>query len=142
MRKVVLQMMTTLNGRVDDPDAWLSGISDDLYAEIDRIYATFDTVLSGRATYAEMAAYWPGAETEAGGSENNKIMARQMNTYKKYVFSRGEKKLLDWNNSEQVIAHSDTDIVTFINELKAKPGGDIHVAGGARSENLNQEIRS
>jgi hypothetical protein len=27
MRKVVLAMMTTLNGRLDDPDSWLSGLA-------------------------------------------------------------------------------------------------------------------
>jgi hypothetical protein len=38
-------MMTTLNGRLDDPDAWVTDISDDLYREIDRVYGTFDTIL-------------------------------------------------------------------------------------------------
>jgi len=133
MRKVVLQMMTTLNGRLDDPDAWVTDISDDLYREIDRVYGTFDTVLVGRTTYEEMFAYWPGAETEEGGSEINKSMARKMNSYKKFVFSNGdEKKTLEWNNAEQVLAHSDEDIIKFINDLKAQSGGDIHLSGGAR----------
>ena len=133
MRKVVLQMMTTLNGRLDDPDAWVPGISDDLYREIDRVYGTFDTILVGQTTYEEMFAYWPGAETEEGGSEINKSMARKMNSYKKFVFSNGaEKKALEWNNAEQVLAHSDKDIAKFINDLKAQAGGDIHLAGGAR----------
>ena len=133
MRKVVLQMMTTLNGRLDDPDAWVTDISDDLYREIDRVYGTFDTVLVGQTTYEEMFAYWPGAETEEGGSEINKSMARKMNSYKKFVFSNGdEKKTLEWNNAEQVLAHSDEDIIKFINDLKAQSGGDIHLSGGAR----------
>jgi dihydrofolate reductase len=133
MRKVVLAMHTTLNGRLDDPFAWFAGIGDDLYTEIDRAYEAFDTVLVGQVTYEEMFAYWPGAETEEGGSEINKRMARKMNSYKKFVFSReGEKKALEWNNAEQVIARSDEDIVQFINDLKAQPGGDIHLAGGAR----------
>src|SRR5215207_249142 len=97
MRKVVLQMMTSLNGRLDEPDTWVPEISDDVYQEIDRMYDTFDTVLVGQTTYYEMAAYWPGAETDAGGSDINKSMARKMNTYKKIVFSSvGEKKTLEW----------------------------------------------
>jgi dihydrofolate reductase len=124
--------MTSLNGRLDDPGAWVAGIPDDVYSEINRVYATFDTLLVGQTTYEELASYWPGAETEEGGSENNKIMARQMNRHKKYVFSKGEKKALAWNNSEQVIAHSDADIVNFIDNLKAQPGGNIHIVGGAR----------
>jgi dihydrofolate reductase len=58
MRKVVMRMMTTLNGRLDDPDAWVTGVPDDLYAELDRLYETFDTILVGRTTYEEMFAYW------------------------------------------------------------------------------------
>lgn len=146
MRKVVLAMMTTLNGRVDDPDAWMTGIGDDLYRDIDGRYAGFDTVLVGRATYEEMYAYWPGAETEdvpvgglrdaapaaAEGAEINKSMARKMNSYKKFVFSRAKaKEPLAWNNSELVLAHTDEDVVRFVRELKAQPGRDIHLAGGA-----------
>ena len=57
MRKVVMGMMTTLNGRLDDPAAWVKGVPDDLYAELDRLYGTFDTILVGRTTYDEMLEY-------------------------------------------------------------------------------------
>jgi dihydrofolate reductase len=133
MRKVVMGMMTTLNGRLDDPDAWMTGVPDDLFAELDRLYGTFDTILVGRTTYEEMLEYWPGAETAEGGSEINKSMARKMNAYKKYVFSgAGEKTPLEWNNAELVLAHSDEEIAAFLNDLKAQPGRDIHLSGGAR----------
>jgi hypothetical protein len=55
MRKVVLVMNTTLNGKVDDLFAWFDGVTDDLYAEIDRGLASFDTVLVGRVSYAGMS---------------------------------------------------------------------------------------
>lgn len=132
MRKVVFQMMTTLNGRLDDPDTWVSGVSDDLYREIDRVYDTIDTILVGQRTYEDMFSYWPGAETE-GSSEINKSMARKMNSYKKIVFSTGnKKKQLKWNNAEQMLTHNDEDISQFIHDLKAQSGGDILLAGGAR----------
>jgi hypothetical protein len=72
MRKVVLAMMTTLNGRLDDPGAWWPGASDELYKEIDCLYDTFDTILVGQKTYKEMYEYWPGAETEKIGSDIRK----------------------------------------------------------------------
>jgi dihydrofolate reductase len=132
MRKVVMGMMTTLDGRLDDPDAWVTGIPDDLYAELDRVYETFDTILVGRTTYAEMFEYWPRAETAEDGSEHGRSMARKMNSYKKYVFTRsGERAQLEWTNSEQVPARSDEDIVRFVDELKRRDGGDIHLSGGA-----------
>lgn len=132
MRKLVLGMMTTLDGRLDDPDAWVAGIPDDLYAELDRVYEEFDTVLVGRTTYAEMFEYWPGAETAEAGSATSKSMARKMNSYKKYVFSRsGERSELEWANAELVWAPTDDDIVRFVDGLKRVDGDDIHISGGA-----------
>jgi dihydrofolate reductase len=133
MRKLVMAMMTTLNGRLDDPDAWMTGIPDDLYAEIDRVYEAFDTILVGRTTAAEMAEYWPGAETAEDGSEISRSMARKMNAYKKYVFTgASEPAEREWSNAELVPVDGDEALVAFIDELKAQPGGDIHLSGGAR----------
>src|SRR5688500_9623823 len=148
MRKVMLFMMTTLNGRVDDPEAWMGGIGDDLYAAIDRGFEEdFDAILVGHTTYKEMAEYWPWAETEdapIGGFsdalpvdgctvETHRSMASKMNAYKQYVFSSGrEPRTLEWNNCELVTVRGDEDIVTFVTELKSQPGRNIHLAGGAR----------
>lgn len=132
MRKIVFQMMTTLDGRLDDPMAWVHGVGEDQYRDIDGIYATYDTILVGRTTYEEMAAYWPGALSEAEGTETNRAMARRMSSYRKLVFSRsGRQKLTEWNNTEQVVAATDDALARFLSELKARPGGDIHLSGGA-----------
>jgi dihydrofolate reductase len=146
MRKVVLGMMATLNGRVDDPDAWMTGIGDDLYRDIDAWFERcVDTVLVGRTTYDEMYAYWPGAEHEPSPRigeqiplqesawQINRRMARKMNAYQKFVFTRtGRAEALGWSNAELIVAESDQDLVSFIAELKMRPGRDIHLAGGAR----------
>jgi len=131
MRNLVMGMMTTLNGRLDDPGAWVTEIPDDLYAEIDRIYESFDTVLVGRTTALEMAEYWPGAETDDDGSAISRSMARKMNTYKKYVFT-GSSEPLEWSNVELVPVDGDDALVAFVEQLKAQPGGDIHLSGGAQ----------
>ena len=132
MRKIVFQMMTTLNGRLDDPIVWVHEVGDDQYRAIDRIYARYDTVLVGRTTYEEMAAYWPGVLSEGGGTETNRAMSRRMNDYRKLVFSRsGRHKLTEWNNTEQVVAASDDELARYLTSLKAEPGGDIHLSGGA-----------
>ena len=132
MRKIVFQMMTTLNGRLDDPLAWVKNVGNDQYREIDRIYATYDTVLVGRTTYEEMAAYWPGALSEGAGTETNQAMARRMNAYKKIVFSKsGRQKLTEWTNTEQVVVASDDELAKYLTSLKAQPGGNIHLSGGA-----------
>jgi dihydrofolate reductase len=131
MRQLVMQMMTTLNGRLDHPEDWVPEIPGDLYAEIDRIYESFDTVLVGRATALEMAEYWPGAETDESEPAVARSMARKMNTYKKYVFTRSSEPL-EWSNVELVSPDGVEAVVAFVEELKARPGGDVHLAGGAQ----------
>lgn len=131
MRKVVLAMMTTLNGRLDDPDAWTTEISDDHYREIDRGYATFDTILVGRVTAAEMIEFWPGQRNQQGAGEAHLGMAEKMHAYRKYVFTSDPGLALDWHNSEVVPVRQDDDLATFVKELKARPGADIHLSGGA-----------
>jgi dihydrofolate reductase len=137
MRTLVLSMMTTLNGRLDDPGAWVDGVSDDQYEEIDRRFEDFDAIIIGSNTYREMLDYWPGALTAEQGfadstAEINQRMARKMNDYKKYVVTRheGEDKL-EWNNAERAVATNDEELVAFVETLKAAEGGKIHLAGGA-----------
>ena len=48
MRAIVCQMMTSLNGRIDDPAAFVTGVAPDQYEDIDAAYATFDTIIVGR----------------------------------------------------------------------------------------------
>jgi dihydrofolate reductase len=131
MRQLVLQMMTTLNGRLDHPEEWVTGIPADLYAELDRLYDGYDAILVGRTTALEMAEYWPGAETDEAETETARSMARKMNAYKKYVFTRGGEPL-EWSNVELVPEQDDDALVAFVEELKAQPGGDIHLSGGAQ----------
>ena len=132
MRKVVLAMMTTLNGRLDDPAAWMTGVSDDHYQEINRGYATFDTILVGRVTADEMAADWPSARDAEDAGDTHRSMAEKMHTYKKYVFTTDPELSLSWNNAEPVVVSTDDDIRAFVTDLQAQPGGDIHLSGGAR----------
>ncbi len=132
MRKVVLAMMTTLNGRLDAPDEWVTGLSEDHYREINRGYATFDTILAGRVTAEEMFEYWPTAGDEEGAGESHKSMAEKMHAYKKFVFTNNPGLTLDWHNAEPVVVSTDDEIRSFVEDLKNRPGADIHLSGGAR----------
>lgn len=132
MRKIVLQMMATLNGRLDQPYEWLHSVCDSQYRRIDQIYASYDTVLVGRATYEEMAAYWPTALSETEGTETNRRMAGRMRDYRKLVFSRRKgQALTSWHHVEHVITADDEALRDFLGDLKDQPGGDIHLSGGA-----------
>ena len=39
---------------------------------------------------------------------------------------------LEWANAEAVSVAGDQDVAAFVRDLKAQPGGGIHLAGGAR----------
>ena len=124
MRKVVMGMMTTLNGRLDDPAAWATGVPDDLFAELDRLYGTFDTILVGRTTYDEMFEYWPGAETDGGrlGAQQEHGPEDELLQEVRVHRRRARQTPLEWSNAEQVPVHGDEEIVAFVNGLKAQAG--------------------
>lgn len=137
MREVVMAMMTTLNGRVDQPNSWVTGVDDAQYRAIEQQYERFDAIVVGATTYAEMYEYWPGALTDDAGyggadAGTNQRMARLIRDDTKYVVSRGHTgRELPWEHSELVVTETDADLARFVRELKAEPGGDIHLAGGA-----------
>ena len=131
MRKVVCQMMMTLNGRVDDPMAWMSELSNEQYEFIDQAYAQFDTVLVGRVTYDEMFASWPKARADKDASKAHKSMAERMHRYRKIVITT-KNFSPQWNNSEAAICKGDHDVQSLVARLKNADGEGIHLSGGAR----------
>lgn len=131
MREIVCQMMMSLDGRLDDPYAFVTGVAEDQYEDIDAAYATFDTVVVGRATYEEMVAYWPGALAAPAAGGAHARMAERMHAYRKVVVTGDEGFRPAWNNAEAALVHGDADLVALACGLKAAPGRRINLAGGA-----------
>jgi dihydrofolate reductase len=131
MRAVVCQLMTSLDGRVDDPVAFVTGVAPDQYEDIDAAYATFDTIIVGRTTYEEMVAYWPGALAAPQAEGAHERMAGRMDRYRKVVLTRDPDFRTAWNNAEAALVRDDGDLVALVAGLRAAPGGRIHLAGGA-----------
>lgn len=120
-RNVVLGMNTSLDGYVSDTEGglgWLWPTLDPAQGErATSFLRSVDTVLIGHNTYPEQAAQWPKQAGE---------MADLLNAHTKIVFSSRLIEL-EWNNSRLATA----DATTEINKLKAQPGKDIFVTGGA-----------
>jgi dihydrofolate reductase len=131
MRAIVCQMMMSLNGRVDDPYAFVTGVADDQYEDIDHAFAAYDTVIVGHATYAEMVAYWPGALADPVAAGAHARMAERMDRYRKVVLTRDPGFRPDWNNAEAALVRDDADLVALVADLRAAPGKTILLAGGA-----------
>jgi dihydrofolate reductase len=83
--------------------------------------ASTEALLFGRRTWETMAAAWPGR----AGDE----FADRMNAIPKYVVSGTMKQGdLFWNNSTLIPAG---DLVSTVEELRAREGGGISVMGSA-----------
>ena len=77
-----------------------------------------DALLMGRITYQIWAAFWP----TAGDDE----FSQRMNAIPKYVVSRSLDRA-DWSNSTLLTG----DAAAAVEELKARPGGDLLCFGSA-----------
>jgi dihydrofolate reductase len=123
MRQVVLQFWISLDGYSCDEGSELframQEITDDEQEEyfVNRLRQA-GTHIMGRATYGDMAAFWPKSDDP---------IAAPMNDIPKVVFSR-TLQTADWPESR--IASGDT--AEEIARLKAEPGGEIVAHGGTR----------
>ncbi|MEP6548987.1 MAG: dihydrofolate reductase family protein [Gammaproteobacteria bacterium] len=121
MRKVTLIMTTSLDGYVCGPDGMATGNTKEppqlKHWKLDRIRQA-GAHLMGRVTYEQMASFWPSSQDE---------YAAPMNEIPKVVFSKTLKNA-DWPTS--TIASGDLE--DEISALKAQPGGELIVWGGAR----------
>lgn len=110
MRKVILFIATSLDGFIAGKDGeidWLFTDQDYGYAEF---LNTIDVVLMGRKTYEQVLTF---GEYPYNGIEG-------------YVFSRSHSGTKGKN-----VAFLSGDIANFVHALKAKPGKNIWLVGGA-----------
>ena len=95
MRKIVASFFVSLDGVVERPDQWHFRYFDD---EMGRVVgegmAATDTMLLGRRTYEEFAAYWPQQPSDAPAADS-------MNNTPKIVVSN-TLTTADWQNSRIV----------------------------------------
>ena len=126
MRKIIVTEFITLDGVIEAPGGnetphphggWQFQYSSPEGGKykVDEL-ASVDTLLLGRTTYENFAAYWPG-QTGA--------FADPINRMPKYVVSRILPKV-EWNNS-----HILRDVAKDVAALKKADGGDILVYGSA-----------
>ncbi|TMQ90685.1 dihydrofolate reductase [Actinomadura soli] len=125
MRRVVLSMMTSVDGFIAGPDGdldWMISPDEDRQAEALEHLDAIDTALIGRGVYEEMVRYWPTASGE---------FADRVNAMPKLVFSRRPGRLR-WTNARIVPVSGDADLVDQVTLLKSRPGRDMVLFGGAR----------
>ena len=116
MRKVVVYELLSLDGVAEDPDAFITEWDDVMRENLGRVIATQDTVILGRQTYNDWAAFWPTSHIEPFSSFINGV--------EKFVVTSTPPGEL-WANTTVV----DGGLVEFLTELRQRSGSDIGVHG-------------
>lgn len=127
MRKVVLYVHTSLDGRVQGAQEWdLNWISydQDLVKYADDILSTVDTVLWGRTTFLGMQNYWTTVPDNPASSQHDIDHALWLNNTLKIAFSKTMDKV-EWTKSRLV----KENIAEEIAALKQQPGKDMIILG-------------
>lgn len=102
-----------------DQGGWVTPFyEDDMAAYAAEWLGQAGSLLIGRRTYDIFVQYWPKATNQ------DDPVAVAMNNLPKYVVSRTLSSS-DWSGVSVV----DGDVVEFVRELKARPGGEIQVHG-------------
>jgi dihydrofolate reductase len=134
MRKVILQMMITLDGFVAGPNDELDWIDNDpVMGEAHFALAEgADAAVIGHTVYQGMAQFWPQAAADPDAPNNEAEFGRLMNSMRKIVVSTKAEELT-WTNSEQLLVTDDDDLVEQIRALKRQSGAYLLLYGGVRT---------
>jgi dihydrofolate reductase len=115
-RKVVVYELLSLDGVAEEPMEFITDFDTVMRENLGRVIATQDTVLLGRRTYDDWAAFWPPSDIEP--------FASFINGVEKFVVSSTTAEPT-WANTTVI----DGGLPEFVTELKGRSGGDIGVHG-------------
>ena len=119
MRRVTTGLFMSVDGVVGSPHLWqFDSFDDELGAAVEQVTQVAETVLLGRTTYEEWAAYWPDASVDED-------FAGFINGVEKLVASRALTGELEWQNARLL----DGELEGEVTRLRESEGGDIAVCG-------------
>jgi len=124
MRKVLFQMLISLDGYFEGPDSeidWHNVDSEFNDYAVDNLNNA-DMLLFGRVTYELMAGYWP---TELATTDDP-VVAGKMNSLPKVVFSKTLSSA-EWNNTTLVKENYEEEVL----KLKQQPGRNLVIFGSS-----------
>lgn len=122
MRKIILFMMTSVDGYFEGPDHDISwhNVDEDFNSFAQKQIHEMDLMMFGRRTYEMMAEYWP---TEAAINDDPTI-AKLMNETSKVVISSSLEST-DWQNTKII----NENVEDEIKKLKNQEGKNIIIFG-------------
>ncbi|QGH35557.1 dihydrofolate reductase [Gracilibacillus salitolerans] len=125
MRKIISQMMITVNGLVEGPHHELDWhvIDNEYYQYNDKLFRKVDTLLFGRVTFQHMEAFWQTPVAYEKFPET----AERMNQYDKIVFSNTLDQVT-WQNTSLITGK---EFEKQLRQLKKQNGKDMLVLGSS-----------
>lgn len=129
MRKLRLQMQTTVDGFVGGPEGqmdWMSfDMNEQLLQFINELTDSSDTILMGRKMAGDFVNYWENVVNNQPDSPEFPFAQKMVNT-PKIVFSKTVQQIAGKNTMVE-----NGDLATAVNKLKNETGKDLIVYGGA-----------
>ena len=124
MKKIIFQMMVSLDGYFEGPNKELDWhlVDGEFNEYASDLLSSVDTILFGRVTYQLMASYWPTQTAKT----DDPVIAEKMNSLAKIVFSKTLSKA-EWNNTVLVKENA----AEAISKLKRQPGKDMVIFGSS-----------
>ncbi|MFD0674901.1 dihydrofolate reductase family protein [Cohnella sp. GCM10027633] len=124
MRKIIYQMMVTLDGYYSGPRGEIDWhvVDEEFQRYSIEFLQSIDTLMFGRKTFEMMESFWA---TEVGKAADP-IIAGFMNEINKIVFSTS-MNTVNWKNARLITENLAEAIV----ELKQSPGKDIAIFGSS-----------
>lgn len=124
MRKVIFQMMVSLDGYFEGPNREIDWhvVEEEFNTYASGLLDSVDMLIFGRVTYQLMASYW----STPFAIRNDPVIASKMNALPKIVFSKTLTQA-DWNNA-QLIREQPAQVIS---RLKQLPGKDMAIFGSS-----------
>jgi len=124
MRKIIFQMLTSLDGFFEGPDRELDWhvVDEGFFRYALDLLNSVDTLLFGRVTYQMMAKYWQSPRAAA----DDPVIAHKMNTLAKIVFSTTLEKP-SWQNTRLVKNNGAGELM----KMKEQAGQDMVIFGSS-----------
>lgn len=130
MRKVIYSISISLDGYMEAPDGSIDwGIVDEeFHTFANQLAREADTFLYGRKLYETMVPFWPNAYHDQSAPAYVREYAGIWRNATKFVFSNSLDRV---DAGCQLVKE---DILTFMKDLKARPGKDMGLGGAELAE--------
>ena len=119
MCKLILQLATSLDGLIEGPNGEFDWCFTDQDYGMNEFLQQTDAIFFGRKSYDLFKAHIPSSDAPEESSFWNAFLSM-----KQYVFSRNPRQ-------EQGVTYISDDIVNKVKQIKAEPGKNIWLYGGA-----------